>query len=136
MNIKFKFALAVIIVIISLVLGAYTKVMMILHFNDAFKFWLNLTLYVMSWLMVFVAAFVVGKEIVKLADQYIKKKMHETYTTTVDLKKRGQQEVRNLTKKGIDFTAHHISSTAKKGFQTTKKFHKKTKDMHKKFLRI
>lgn len=135
MNIKFKFAIAVLIVIFSLVLGAYTKVMMILHFHDTFKFWLNLILYVTSWLMLFVAAFFVGKEAVKLADQYIKKKMQETYDTTVDLHKKGHIHMKNLTKKGINMTAYHISTTAKKGIETTKHIHRKTIDLHKKFLK-
>ncbi len=134
MNIKLKFALVVLIVIFSLVLGAYAKVMMILHFNDTFKFWLNIILYIISWLMLFVAAFFVGKEAVKFANQYIKKKMQETYDTTVDLHKKGHHHMKNLTKKGINITAHHISTTAKKGIETTKHIHQKTIDFHKKFL--
>ncbi|MFA6888147.1 MAG: hypothetical protein WC254_01485 [Candidatus Woesearchaeota archaeon] len=136
MDVKLKFVIAILAVIISLVLGAYTKVMMILNFNDPFKFWLNLILYVISWLMVFVAAFFVGKEMIKVADDYIKGKLQETYTATVNFQKKGQEEVKKFTKKGYNFTARHISNTAKKGFHTSKKIHKKTKKIHKKLLKL
>ena len=109
-KLRLKFIIAVITVIFSLILGAYTKVMMILHFNDAFKFWLNLILYVISWLMVFIAAFIVGKEVVKLADEYVKKKVEQTYTVT--------------------------KNTAKTGIKKTKQLHKKTKNFHKQILSI
>ncbi len=123
-KLKIKFAIAVITVIVSLVLGAYTKVMMILHFSDPFKFWLNLVLYVISWLMLFATAFVVGKEVVKLAVEYIKKKMNKTYDTTVELHKKSHTHVKNLTKQSINFTKHHIKNTARKGINKTKQIHK------------
>lgn len=135
-KLKVKFAIAVLTVILSLVLGAYTKVMMILHFSDPFKFWLNLILYVISWLMLFVAAFVVGKEALKLAEEYVKAKMSETYVTTRNIERKGREEVTNLTKKGIHLTHHHIKKTAKRGIRKTKQLHRKTMSMHKKFLKI
>jgi hypothetical protein len=135
-KLKIKFAIAVIAVICSLVLGAYTKVMMILNFGNPFKFWLNLVLYVMSWLMLFVAAFFVGKEVVKLADNYVKRKMQETYDTTKKIQRRGREGVASITRRGYDFTRTHLTKTAKHGIKKTKQFRKKTIKMHKEFLKI
>lgn len=135
-KLKIKFAIAVLTVILSLVLGAYTKVMMILHFSNPFKFWVNLVLYVISWLMLFVAAFFVGREVIKLADMYVKKKMQETYDTTRKVEKQGREHVANITKKGIHFTHNHLKKTAQHGIKKTKQLHKKTITFPKRILRI
>ena len=140
LSIKTKAVLAVITVIVSLVLGLYTKALLtvkFLTFPDNWwaylfdwQWWLqmcdvecrvNLGLYIFSWVILFVAGFFVGKEALEIADMYVKKKLQETYTATVDLHKEGL-------KRGIE--------TTKKGFETTRDIGKKTIHFHKRMLGI
>lgn len=110
---KLKLLIAILTVLASLVLGVYTKVMFVLSFGDPFRRWLNLSLYVLSWLMLFVAAFFVGKEALALAKIYVKKKLRETYDVTVDIRKKGIET----------------------GIQTTNALRKKTVTLHKKTVK-
>ncbi len=120
LSIKTKLVLAIMTVIISLIIGLYTKFMFFLHLPYYIDWW-NLIGYIFSWIMLFVAGFFVGKEVLEIADLYVKKKLQETYTATVDLHKEGL-------KRGIE--------TTKKGFETTRDIGKKTIHFHKKMLGI
>lgn len=120
LSIKTKLVLAIITVIISLIIGLYTKFMFFLHLPYYIDWW-NLVWYIISWIMLFVAGFFVGKEALEIADLYVKKKLQETYTATVDLHKEGL-------KRGIE--------TTKKGYETTRDIGKKTIHFHKKMLGI
>ena len=120
LSINTKLVLAVITVIISLIIGLYTKFMFFLHLPYYID-WCNLSWYIISWIMLFVAGFFVGKEALEIADLYVKKKLQETYTATVDLHKEGL-------KRGIE--------TTKKGFETTRDIGKKTIHFHKRMLGI
>ncbi len=120
LSIKTKLILAIITVIISLIIGLYTKFMFFLHLPYYIDWW-NLVWYIISWIMLFVAGFFVGKEALEIADLYVKKKLQETYTATVDLHKEGL-------KRGLE--------TTKKGFETTRDIGKKTIHFHKRMLGI
>lgn len=120
LSIKTKLFLAILTVIGSLVIGLYTKFMFFLHLPYYIDWW-NLFWYIISWIMLFVAGFFVGKEALEIADLYVKKKLQETYTATVDIHKVGIQ-------KGIE--------TTKKSLETTKDFGKKTISLHKRILGI
>ena len=119
-SIKTKLILAIITVIISLIIGLYTKFMFFLHLPYYIDWW-NLIGYIISWIMLFIAGFFVGKEALEIADLYVKKKLQETYTATVDLHKEGL-------KRSIE--------TTKKGFETTRDIGKKTIHFHKRMLGI
>ncbi len=118
---KTKLILASITVIVSLALGLYTKVMFVAQFYDPFQRWLNLSLYIFSWIMLVIAGFFVGKEALQLADQYVRQKLQESYNLTMDFQKKGIE-------KSI--------ATTKKGFEKTKDIGKRTIDMHRKILGI
>ena len=133
-NLKTKFVIAVIMVILSLIIGAYTKVLFILHLPSYFDWW-NFSWYILSWLLLFVAAFFVGKEVLEIADLYVKTKLQESYDLTIDLQKRGLEKGIETTKKGIATTKKGFAAT-KKGFETTHAFGKKTLALHKKMLGI
>ncbi len=120
LSIRTKLVLAIITVIISLVMGVYTKFMFVLHMPYYIDWW-NLFWYIMSWVLLFVAAFFVGKEALEIADLYVKRKLQETYTATVDLHKEGF-------KRGIE--------TTRRGYETTKDIGKKTIHFHKRMLGI
>jgi hypothetical protein len=145
-SLKLKLLAAIITVIISLALGAYTKVMLVLHFADPFERWLNLILYIISWVMLFVAAFFVGKEALILADQWVKKKLQETYDVTATIPKKGiahgmkgAKELQKVTKKVHKETMKHGKKHLKKGVMITKDIHKKTmrhgKKIHKETIK-
>ncbi|PIN79773.1 hypothetical protein COV16_02480 [Candidatus Woesearchaeota archaeon CG10_big_fil_rev_8_21_14_0_10_34_8] len=123
-KVKLKLIVAIFIVIISLALGVYTKFMFLINLPDHFD-WFDLILYIMSWVMLFVAAFFVGKEALILADQYIKRKMRETYDVTVDIHrkgiKKGIQTTKNIHKKTVEQSKKHL----KKGVKIIKNVHKK-----------
>jgi hypothetical protein len=119
-SLKTKLFLAILTVILSLVIGLYTKFMFFLHLPYYVDWW-NLVWYIMSWIMLFVAGFFVGKEALEIADVYVKKKLQETYDATVDIQKAGIQ-------KGIE--------TTKKSLETTRDLGKKTISLHKKILGI
>lgn len=127
LSVKTKFVIAVLIVIVSLVLGVYTKVLFFLHLPSYFDYW-NLFWYIISWLMLIVAAFFVGKEMLEIADLYVKKKLQESYTLTLHLQKKGFKKGIATTKRGFEKT--------KKGLKTTHAFGKKTIAYHKKMLGI
>ncbi len=120
LSIRTKLVLAIIIVIISLIIGLYTKFMFFLHLPYYIDWW-NLIGYIISWIMLFVAGFFVGKEALEIADLYVKKKLQETYTATVDLHKEGL-------KRGFE--------TTRRGYETTKDIGKKTIHFHKRMLGI
>lgn len=117
---KTKLILAIVIVIASLLLGFYTKFVFFLHLPNYIDFW-SLFWYIISWVMLFVAAFFVGKEVLEIADQYVKKKLQESYDKTIELHKTGFQ-------KGVE--------TTKKGYETTKALGKRTFAFQKKMLGI
>lgn len=126
-SIRTKLVLAIITVIISLIIGLYTKFMFFLHLPYYIDWW-NLSGYIISWILLFIAGFFVGKEALQIADLYVKKKLQETYTATVDLHKEGLKRGIATTKKGFE--------TTKRGFETTKDIGKKTIHFHKKMLGI
>lgn len=134
LSVKTKFVLAVLIVIASLILGFYTKLLFFLHLPYYFDSW-NLFWYIISWLMLAAAAFFVGKEVLEIADLYVKQKLQESYDLTIDLQKKGFQKGMETTRKGIATTKRGFETT-KKGFETTHAFGKKTIAYHKKILGI
>ncbi|MEK6868395.1 MAG: hypothetical protein AABX98_06245 [Nanoarchaeota archaeon] len=127
LSLKTKLFLAILTVIASLVIGLYTKFMFFLHLPYYIDWW-NLFWYIISWIMLFIAGFFVGKEALQIADLYVKKKLQETYTVTVDIHKAGIQKGIETTKKGFE--------TTKKGLETTRDIGKKTINLHKKILGI
>lgn len=118
LSLKTKLILAIIVVIASFILGFYTKFVFVLHLPEYIDWW-NLFLYLMSWVMLFVAAFFVGKEALGIADQYVKRKLQESYDKTIQLHKTGFQ-------KGV--------ATTKLGYEKTKAFGQKTMAFPKRVL--
>lgn len=121
LSLKTKLILAVAAVVISLALGIYTKIMIVVRANDPFDFWLNVALYIFSWVILFIAGFFVGKETLQIADQSVRKKLQQSYDVAIELQKKGVA-------KGIE--------TTKKGIETTRHLGRKTIAVHKKILGI
>lgn len=128
LSLKTKLILAVATVVISLALGFYTKIMLLVGHEDPFKFWLNVALYIFSWVILFIAGFFVGKETLQMADQSVRKKLQQSYDIAIELQKKGVAKGIETTKKGIE--------TTKKGIETTRHLGRKTIAVHKKILGI
>lgn len=128
LSLKTKLILAIAAVAISLALGFYTKIMLFVGHEDPFKFWLNIALYIFSWIILFIAGFFVGKETLEIADQSVRKKLQQSYDVAMEFQKKGVAKGIETTKKGIE--------TTKKGFEKTKHFGRKTIAVHKKILGI
>ncbi len=120
-QVKIKLLAAIFAVIASLVLGAYTKVMFVLHFADPVQRWTNMILYAISWIIIFVAAFFVGKEILVLADKWVRKKLCETYDITAKIPMKGIEHSVNATRKIHKKTVKLHKNTIKHGKKQFKK---------------
>ncbi|MBI5072443.1 hypothetical protein HZA99_01350, partial [Candidatus Woesearchaeota archaeon] len=54
-------------------------------------------------------AFFVGKEVLEIADLYVKQKLQESYDLTIELQKKGFQKGMETTRKGIATTKKTIA---------------------------
>jgi hypothetical protein len=104
--VKIKLLAAIITVVISLVLGLYTKIMLLLVFTNPFWWWFHLALYILSWVILFPAAYFVGKEALILADQWVKAKVCESYDVTKKIHKATVKQSKKHIKKGIKVVRH------------------------------
>jgi len=96
-KVKIKLIVGICTVIISIILGVYTKFVFFLRLPTYFDWW-AFFFYILSWVMLFVAAFFVGKEALLLATAWVKKKMQKTYDVTTALPKKGIQQGLKATK--------------------------------------
>lgn len=135
LSVKTKLVIGIAIVIVSLMLGIYTKIMLVVVHNNPFQFWLNISLYIFSWVILFVAGFFVGKETIELADESVRQKLQESYDAALELQKRGVAKGLETTKKGIATTKKGLKATRYIGKKTIS-LGRKTIDMHKKILGI
>ena len=120
-----KIFIGVMLFIISLILGAYSKVMLFVHITNPTMWWLNLALYLVSWLILFVAAYIVGKEIMQMIDEYLKNKVKETYDVTIEIHKKGAKHVHKHVKKNVKTGVRHVKKNVHKGVHHVKKGVKK-----------
>ncbi|MEK6983189.1 MAG: hypothetical protein AABX33_01335 [Nanoarchaeota archaeon] len=98
-----KLLAGVILVILSLILGSYGKILFIIKFYEPIYLITGLSLYVFSFVLLFIGIFLVGWETVKLIQQrtyhHVKKTVKETYEYTKELPKRGYDYTKKLHKK-------------------------------------
>ncbi len=102
-----------ILVILSIALGIYGKVLLIIKFYQPFYVITGLSIYAVSWVILFVGAFLVGWETVELIRNRIEREVRitaqKTYNYTKRLPRKGYDYTKGLHKKGID----KISRTSK-----------------------
>ena len=94
------------LVVLSFMLGFYGKVLFIARFYEPFYLITGLSIFAFSWMLLFLGAFLVGRETVKTMqdriNQSVKKGVEDTYQYTKKLPKRGYDYTKELHKKGMD----------------------------------
>ena len=104
-----KLLAGIILVILSIVLGLYSKGLLGLFFANLFNklykpFYLltGLSIYVLSWVLLFLGAFLVGWETVKMIQMRIHSHVKKTYHYTKGLPKKGYEYTKELHKKSVN----------------------------------
>ncbi len=98
-----KLLAGVILVFLSVILGFYGKFVFIARFYEPIGLITGLSIWVFSWFLLFMGAFLVGWETVKMIQQRInhqvKKTVKDTYDYTKGLPKKSYNYTKNLHKK-------------------------------------
>ena len=101
-----KLLFGVILVVISLVLGFFSKGIIIAKIYEPFYLITGLSIYAFSWLLLFAGILLVGVETVKMIRQhihnYIKRSIMETYGFTKSLPRKGLHYTKHLHRKGLE----------------------------------
>ncbi|HLG23969.1 MAG TPA: hypothetical protein VI564_03520 [Candidatus Nanoarchaeia archaeon] len=101
-----KLLTGIIFVLLSLILGTYGKVLFIFKFYEPVQVITGLSIYAFSWVLLFVGAFLVGWETIKLIQQrihyHVKNTAKKTYHYTKGIPRRSFDYTRGLHRKGID----------------------------------
>lgn len=96
----------IILVISSVIIGFYGKLLFIVKFYEPIYLITGLSLYVFSFILLFFGIFLVGWETVKLIQyriqQQVKTTMKKTYHHAKGLPKRGYHYTRKLHKRGME----------------------------------
>ena len=111
-----KLLLGAILIMLSLILGFYSKILFIAKFYDMFYLITGISIYAFSWILLFAGAFLLGRETMKIAQQKINQQLLSTMTKTYHYTKA-------LPRKGIHYT--------RKGIHYTRRLHKKFKERNK-----
>ncbi|MBI2559015.1 hypothetical protein HYW20_06875 [Candidatus Woesearchaeota archaeon] len=100
-----KLLAGVILVVLSFILGFYSKVLIIVKIYEPVSVITGLSIYAFSWILLFIGIFLVGWETVKMIQMKIhhqvKKTARETYGYTKGLPRKGYHYTRQLQKKSI-----------------------------------
>ena len=95
-----------IVVILSIILGFYGKVLFIFKFYEPIYLITGLSIYAFSFILLFIGIFLVGWETVKMIQyrihHHVKRTVKGTYEYSKELPKRGYRYTKELHKKGID----------------------------------
>ena len=100
-----KLLTGVTLVVLSIILGIYGKVIFISKFYEPIWLITGLSLWAFSWAVLFLGVFLVGWETVKLIQQrihhHVKKTVRDTYDYTKEMSKKGYKHTKNLHRKGM-----------------------------------
>ena len=103
-----KLLAGVILVISSFILGFYGKVLLIAKFYEPIYLITGLSIWAFSWLLLFLGAFLVGWETLKMIQNriqhHVRKTAKETYHYTKGLPKKSYNYTKELSKKGYKHT--------------------------------
>ena len=101
-----KFVAGFILVLLSIIVGFYGKVLLIVKFYEPIYLITGLSIYAFSFILLFVGIFLVGWETVKMIQQrihhHVKHTVKRTYHHAKELPKKGYNYTKQLHKKGID----------------------------------
>jgi uncharacterized membrane protein YcjF (UPF0283 family) len=95
-----KLLVGITIVVLSFIIGTYGKVLSIARFYEPVQLLTGLSLYAFSWLMLFLGAFLVGWETIKMANykihHHIKKTAKKTYHHAKGFPRKSYDYTKNL----------------------------------------
>ncbi|MBI2658410.1 ABC transporter ATP-binding protein [Candidatus Woesearchaeota archaeon] len=101
-----KLLAGIILVISSVILGFYGKLLFIVKFYEPIYVITGLSIYVFSFILLFLGIFLVGWETVKLIQHriqhHVKTTMKKTYHHAKRLPKRGYHYTKKLHRKGME----------------------------------
>jgi len=101
-----KLLTGVILVVLSLVIGFYSKIYVVAKIYEPISVITGLSVYALSWILLFFGAFLLGWETVKMIQHRIQSEVRETVKKTYhharDLPKKGYHYTRELHKKGME----------------------------------
>lgn len=92
-----KFYLGILLVLLSFVMGKVTQAVFIIYFNDLFLRWLSVAVYIISWPILVVGAWWVGKEYAESVKKYVSYKFY--YTSLKGKTKKVRERFRKKLKK-------------------------------------
>ena len=100
-----KLLAGIILVISSIILGFYGKVLFISKFYEPVYLITGLSIWAFSWILLLFGIFLVGWETVKMIQQrihhHVKKTAHDTYDYTKEISKKGYNHTKNLHRKSM-----------------------------------
>ena len=94
-----KLAIGISLILLSFIIGFYSKIVIIAKFYNIFYVLTGLSIYAFSWLLLFLGAFLVGRETMKIAQQKINQQITKTYRYTKQIPTRGVKYTKELHKK-------------------------------------
>ena len=101
-----KLLAGIILIILNIVLGIFGKVLIAAKFYEPVYVITGISIYVISWLMLFAGAFLVGWETLNIV----------------------QTQIRNQVKKTVKGTYNYTKGLPKKSYDYTKELHRKSMD--------
>lgn len=101
-----KLLTGVILVVLSIIIGFYSKVYVVAKIYEPIAVVTGLSVYALSWILLFFGAFLTGWETVHLIQSrihhHVRKTMKGTYEYTKKLPKRGYHYTKEIHKKGME----------------------------------
>ena len=108
-----KFLMGVILVILSFVLGIYGKVLILVKFYEPIQLYTGISIYAFSWVLLFLGAFMVGWQTVRIMESKIYSSTQKTVKLTYD-------HARKFPKKATDYTKKLHRESMDKIYKTSR----------------
>lgn len=100
-----KFLAGFVLVVLSIIIGFFSKGLIVINITEPFHLIQWVSVYALSWVLLFIGFFLVGMETVKMIQQkinyHVKKSVKETYGYTKKLPKEGIEYTKRLHRKSI-----------------------------------
>ena len=130
---SWKFYVGILLVLVSLVLGGITKIIFFLYFEDLFIKWTSVVIYIISWPMLIIGIYWVGKDYADALKKYFKLKFYREVAIKGTKKAYHKTKVVRhnairKTRKAIITTKTVHRNVKKKAYTTTKNVHRHVKN--------
>ena len=116
-----KFYLGIIFIVTSLIIGKVTLVTFVLYLNNPVERWLSLAIYILSWPLLIVGIWWIGKEYAAAVKKYV------SYQFYHDSLKKGTQKAINKTRQFKNASYTTLREGTQRTLQKTKEIKKTVK---------